>query len=83
MHKSRDHSCDISLIVGNILQEVKVRCCWVGAACLAASQSSWPPRASLSPKKAVDFLSDKPIEIELVGTRVLFNVEQSVALLLS
>ncbi|MGY3931844.1 Uncharacterised protein [Aeromonas encheleia] len=25
------------------------------------------PRASLAPKKAVDFLSDKPIEIELEG----------------
>lgn len=25
------------------------------------------PRASLSPKKAVDFMSDKPIEIELEG----------------
>ncbi|WOQ15213.1 hypothetical protein [Aeromonas media] len=25
------------------------------------------PHASLAPKKAVDFLSDKPIEIELEG----------------
>ncbi len=33
------------------------------------------PRASLAPKKAVDFLSDKPIEIELEGELLALDGE--------
>jgi len=35
------------------------------------------PRASLSPKKAVDFLSDKPIEIELEGELLALDGESA------
>lgn len=33
------------------------------------------PRASLAPKKVVDFLSDKPIEIELEGELLALDGE--------
>ncbi|MGE6238686.1 hypothetical protein ACLHZX_16800, partial [Aeromonas media] len=33
------------------------------------------PRTSLAPKKAVDFLSDKPIEIELEGELLALDGE--------
>ncbi|MNS18390.1 hypothetical protein D3C72_500810 [compost metagenome] len=35
------------------------------------------PRASLAPKKAVDFLSDKPIEIELEGELLAMDGEDA------
>ena len=35
------------------------------------------PRASLAPKKAVDFLSDKPIEIELEGELLALDGESA------
>ncbi|VEG96042.1 Uncharacterised protein [Aeromonas encheleia] len=35
------------------------------------------PRASLAPKKAVDFLSDKPIEIELEGELLALDGEDA------
>ena len=35
------------------------------------------PRASLAPKRAVDFLSDKPIEIELEGELLALDGESA------
>ena len=35
------------------------------------------PRASLAPKKAVDFLIDKPIEIELEGELLALDGEDA------
>jgi len=55
-------------IAGNIQPEVKARLLLDGRSIVSGEAIKLTvPRASLAPKKAVDFMSDKPIEIELEG----------------
>ncbi|MGU5683374.1 phage tail tube protein [Aeromonas allosaccharophila] len=55
-------------IAGNIQPEIKARLLLDGRSIVSGEAIKLTvPRASLSPKKAVDFMSDKPIEIELEG----------------
>lgn len=55
-------------IAGNVQPEVKAKLILDGRSVIGGEAILLTvPRASLSPKKAVDFLSDKPIEIELEG----------------
>ncbi|MFM5495581.1 hypothetical protein ACET9I_03255 [Aeromonas veronii] len=55
-------------IAGNIQPEIKARLLLDGRSIVSGESIKLTvPRASLSPKKAVDFMSDKPIEIELEG----------------
>ncbi|MDD9308391.1 hypothetical protein V6S06_14020 [Aeromonas hydrophila] len=57
-----------SRIAGNIQPEIKARLLLDGRSIVSGEAIKLTvPRASLSPKKAVDFMSDKPIEIELEG----------------
>ncbi len=63
-------------IAGNIQPEIKARLLLDGRSIVSGEAIKLTvPRASLSPKKAVDFMSDKPIEIELEGELLAVNGE--------
>ncbi|MEZ6955956.1 MULTISPECIES: hypothetical protein [unclassified Aeromonas] len=63
-------------IAGNVQPEVKARLLLDGCSVIGGEPIVLTvPRASLAPKKAVDFLSDKPIEIELEGELLALDGE--------
>ncbi|HIC8859635.1 hypothetical protein E5E96_20910 [Aeromonas sp. 1805] len=65
-----------SRIAGNVQPEVKARLLLDGRSIIGGEAIKLTiPRASLAPKKAVDFLSDKPIEIELEGELLALDGE--------
>lgn len=65
-----------SRIAGNVQPEVKAKLILDGRSVIGGESIVLTvPRASLAPKKAVDFLSDKPIEIELEGELLALDGE--------
>ena len=65
-------------IAGNIQPEVKARLVLDGRSIIGGEAIKLTiPRASLAPKKAVDFMSDKPIEIELEGELLAMEGESA------
>ncbi|MNX77670.1 hypothetical protein D3C86_1092200 [compost metagenome] len=65
-----------SRIAGNVQPEVKAKLTLDGRSVIGGEAILLTvPRASLAPKKAVDFLSDKPIEIELEGELLALDGE--------
>ncbi|UNU29266.1 hypothetical protein [Aeromonas hydrophila] len=67
-----------SRIAGNVQPEVKARLLLDGRSIIGGEAIKLTiPRASLAPKKAVDFLSDKPIEIELEGELLALDGESA------
>ena len=67
-----------SRIAGNVQPEVKAKLTLDGRSVIGGeSVILIVPRASLAPKKAVDFLSDKPIEIELEGELLALDGEDA------
>ncbi|MNS33897.1 hypothetical protein D3C72_660170 [compost metagenome] len=65
-----------SRIAGNVHPEVKAKLTLDGRSVIGGEAILLTvPRASLAPKKAVDFLSDKPIEIELEGELLALDGE--------
>ena len=63
-------------IAGNVQPEVKAKLTLDGRSVIGGESIILTvPRASLSPKKAVDFMSDKPIEIELEGELLALDGE--------
>ncbi|MFM5161905.1 hypothetical protein ACEUBB_02345 [Aeromonas rivipollensis] len=67
-----------SRIAGNVQPEVKAKLILDGRSVIGGeSVILIVPRASLAPKKAVDFLSDKPIEIELEGELLALDGEDA------
>ena len=70
------HAVTGSRIAGNVQPEVKARLTLDGRSLIGGEAIILTiPRASLAPKKAVDFLSDKPIEIELEGELLALDGE--------
>ncbi|MFM5095948.1 hypothetical protein ACEUCJ_20040 [Aeromonas rivipollensis] len=67
-----------SRIAGNVQPEVKAKLTLDGRSVIGGESIILTvPRASLAPKKAVDFLSDKPIEIELEGELLAMEGESA------
>jgi len=67
-----------SRIAGNVQPEVKAKLTLDGRSVIGGESIILTvPRASLAPKKAVDFLSDKPIEIELEGELLALDGESA------
>ena len=65
-------------IAGNVQPEVKAKLTLDGRSVISGEAILLTvPRASLPPKKAVDFLSDKPIEIELEGELLALDGEDA------
>ncbi|MFQ2705200.1 hypothetical protein ACK3ZF_20155 [Aeromonas caviae] len=65
-------------IAGNVQPEVKAKLTLDGRSVISGEAILLTvPRASLAPKKAVDFLSDKPIEIELEGELLALDGEDA------
>lgn len=65
-----------SRIAGNVQPEVKAKLTLDGRSVIGGESIILTvPRASLAPKKAVDFLSDKPIENELEGELLALDGE--------
>ena len=65
-------------IAGNIQPEVRARLLLDGRNIVSGEAIKLTiPRASLAPKKAVDFMSDKPIEIELEGELLAMEGESA------
>ncbi|WP_326510639.1 phage tail tube protein [Aeromonas caviae] len=65
-------------IAGSVQPEVKAKLILDGRSVIGGKSIVLTvPRASLAPKKAVDFLSDKPIEIELEGELLALDGEDA------
>ncbi|WP_421191400.1 hypothetical protein [Aeromonas enteropelogenes] len=71
-------SASYNAIAGNVQPEVKAKLTLDGRSVISGESILLTvPRASLAPKKAVDFLSDKPIEIELEGELLALDGEEA------
>ena len=71
-------SASYNAIAGNMQPVVKAKLTLDGRSVISGEAILLTvPRASLAPKKAVDFLSDKPIEIELEGELLALDGEDA------